>query len=231
MPHYWLKYKISSRGSVGKWEWQPLGIFKSKKEVTGVDDLVEEIRDRECWGESHKMVWTVEDWAPSRVISGLLQDAEERSREYQLQASVYSMLLSTGEGRECPQCGTAEAWQYSAGKAADRRARSCPTCGRNIFEDTLPYLLPPEEIKALKLLGSLVEGGSQSDKSWPAWARKHTEDGISPLQWLIDLGLAGGSASSATNFKTIWQATEKGKAEWERRKHLLQSKTTSGKKD
>lgn len=231
MGFYWLKYKISSRGSSGHWEWRWLGNLPSKEKAEAAAEVVveEEIAQENSWMESCKIYSQVEDWAPPRIVSEKMSAAEERRKAEEGNARLYSMLLSDGHVKECPQCKDAEEGGYRPiSKPSEyRRTRYCPTCGREVMQDTLPYLLPPEEVTALKLLGQLVKKGRQTEnKDWPAGSRDRDEPetGISPLQWLIDLGLAGGCCGAGES-KTYWEASADGKAEWERQKNRLRKKS------
>lgn len=230
MAFYWLKYRIGSRASAGTWQWKPIGTFASKKEAQHeADDVIEYIDQHENLSEEpNRLKASVVDWAPTRVISRCLQAAEAQIEKATSDARLYTILLSQGEGKDCPQCKDAEDARWQSSSLTYRRSRGCPTCGRDVFEDTLPYLLPPEQTVALELLGVLVKGGWQPgyNKEWPLESDVKDEYGISPLQWLIDLGLAGGEASSKTKFKAYYEASEKGIKEWERLKHRLTPKKT-----
>jgi transcription elongation factor Elf1 len=210
----WLKYQHKFSSGRYDWRWQPL--YNDDIDKDGVEDILCELADAQGHSERYNGIdYEVVDCAPQWVVERLLQDAGGRVRT--AEADIRMLLPELTRTFECWQCkgatvATAEHYkQHGTGTVI----RGCPTCGRPVLYETIPFLVSPDDADAVKLLGSLVEQGERSVKSktfrWPL----EDEDEEAAYTRLSKLGLVGGSA-----YQNVYKihANECGKAEWQKHK-------------
>jgi len=146
--------------------------------------------------------------APLWVITDALEAAKDRRDAAEAAVQKYTNLLPCAG--DCRQCKDAVASTYSDGD----KAKTCPTCGREINVDTLAFWLMPDDTKAVQLLKLLVEKGPKKKSSQdPVKMFKIPHVDEEAYARLSKLGLVMGSAQY--NTYTI-QATKSGEAEWAR---------------
>lgn len=213
----WLKYQHKHSSGRSAWQWKPLR-GEDNEEID--DDYVRSeilpgITEQYSYSEKYSGVdYEIVDKAPSWVIAAAVKAAREQldaaTREYR----EWQSYIQDGIYEDCQQCKDASPRDPKAPIGAVP-VRPCPTCGRDVIVATVPFWLMPEDVAALRLLGSLVEQGQRSVKSrkfrWPV----EDKDEEKAYERLSKLGLAGGSCYQNTY---EIHATEHGKEEWARHK-------------
>jgi len=210
----WLKYRHKFSSGLGGWQWKPLYSDDATEASVRDNDVLRDITEEYSYSERYSGIdFEVVDKVPSWVIHAQLRElgAQATATDRALKACLY--VLGNGGVEECWQCkdavypADAHYKQHGTGTVI----KPCPTCGRDVIYDTIPFLLTPNDTDAVKLLGALVEQGERSVKSkkfrWPV----EDKDEEAAYHRLGKLGLVGGS--SYQNTYKIY-ATESGKAEW-----------------
>lgn len=222
---FWLKYKHGFASHTSAWEWKPIfenNLEKAKFEAK--EELIPSLEEEYSFSDKYRGIkWEVVGQAPYDIVKGLYDAACHELEWVDTKKRLFREEL--GRSTKCPQCTDAkfdDKHEWRAGKVKDidwtKRPRPCPTCGReNVFPDSMPYYLPLHYETAFKLLKLLVIEGKQTENpDWPVGYNKEDEGGYSPIQVLLDLGLVGGSCGGGSR-KTVWEATELGKREVDRR--------------
>lgn len=205
----WLKWHHKFSSGHHAWSWMLVGDDATEESV--LEEVLPSLaREYDDGGEHYRGIdFEIVDSAPAWVISAKMNEAAQRSRSARHDFVKYKKLLGTAV--PCHQCATARA------PTREERGRPCPTCGRDVFPGSVPFWLMPDDVEAVKLLGSLVLLGPRTRKfrtkfRWP-FDNKTEEDAFNRL---VKLGLASGSSQYQT---VTVEAGTQGAAEWE--KHRL----------
>lgn len=204
----WLKWHHKFSSGHHAWSWMLVGDDATEESVTEeiLPRLAREYED----GEHYRGIdFEIVDSAPEWVIRNKMGEASNREADAHRDFVKYQRLLVTAV--PCRQCDTARV------PTREERGKPCPTCGRDVFPGSVAFWLMPDDVEAVKLLGSLVVKGPRSRKfrtkfRWP-FDSKTEEDAFNRL---CKLGLASGSSQHQT---VTVEAGAQGAVEWE--KHRL----------
>jgi hypothetical protein len=209
----WLKYRHKFSSGLGAWQWMVVDDDATEESVRDNDtlhDLTNEYSHSDKYGG---IDYEIVDKAPRWVIIEKLGRAVERKEAAIREHAMYQKLVD--EAEECRQCKNARVPTQKERFDHKIDKDPCPTCGLEVVVDSVPFWLMPDDVDAVKLLGSLVENGKRSVKSkkfrWPVEDKDEEE----AYHRLGKLGLAGGSAYQNTY---EIHATKHGEAEWQKHK-------------
>lgn len=219
----WLKYRHTFSYSSGTWEWREIPDVYAKDE-SELKCIVEDIESHYDYSDKYRgLRYEVVDKAPHWVIYKAYCEALDKVESAQKSATHFHSLLQDAE--PCVQCqdvkiDTPNRLTLSHDRLAD--FKGCPSCGREVDWAALPYILQPlKDQGAVKLLKMLVKlGKSKETKDWPQGSDK--PGSVSPIQKLIDYGLAGGCSTNGR--ATIWEPTDRGREEVKRQAAFRKSK-------
>lgn len=204
----WLKWHHKFSSGHHGWSWMVVSDDATEESVT--EEILPSLAREYDDGEHYRGIdFEIVDNAPEWVIFEKIGEAAEREAAALREQAKYKRLMMTAE--PCRQCAAARA------PTREERGKPCPTCGRDVFPGSVPFWLMPDDVEAVKLLGSLVVKGPRTRKfrtrfRWP-FDSKTEEDAFNRL---CKLGLASGS----TQYSTVTvEAGAQGAVEWE--KHRL----------